>query len=104
MSTEQDILKEIKKAVFSIDAEAEVILFGSRARGDYHEESDWDVLVLVEKEQSDWRFKQELLSAVYETELKYGQIITLVIRNKKFWQELEVTPLFKEIERDGFKL
>ena len=27
-----------------------VILFGSRARGDAREDSDWDVLILVDKE------------------------------------------------------
>ena len=32
-------------------------LYGSRARGDYHENSDWDLLVLLDKpkkEKSDW--------------------------------------------------
>jgi predicted nucleotidyltransferase len=37
------ILKEIKKTVLNVDSEAEVVLFGSRARGDFHDESDWDV-------------------------------------------------------------
>ena len=38
MNDAPTILDEIKKAVVSVDAGAEVILFGSRARGDYHEE------------------------------------------------------------------
>ncbi len=104
MNKEQDILKEIKQSVISIDENAEVILYGSRARGDYHDESDWDVLVLIDNEQSDWRFKQKLMSALYQTELKHRQIITPIIRNKKFWQELQATPLFKEVEKDGVKI
>lgn len=28
-------------------------LYGSRARGDFHEDSDWDLLVLLNKEQRD---------------------------------------------------
>jgi len=30
-----------------------VYLYGSRARGDYHEDSDWDLLVLIDKPQRD---------------------------------------------------
>ena len=32
---------------------AKVILFGSRARGDHHQNSDWDILVIT-KEKIDW--------------------------------------------------
>ena len=34
-----------------------VYLYGSRARGDWHEDSDWDLLVLLDKpqrERTDW--------------------------------------------------
>ena len=38
-------------AVTGIPKGAQVILFGSQARGDAHSNSDWDVLVLLNKEQ-----------------------------------------------------
>ncbi|MDB5191365.1 MAG: polymerase subunit beta [Segetibacter sp.] len=101
MNNKDQILQEIKQAVLSVDPQAEVVLFGSRARGDYREESDWDVLVLVEKEQNDWRHKEKILNAVFGVELKNKQVITPIIRNKVFWDELEVTLLHKEIEKDG---
>ncbi len=104
MNDRQDILKEIKQSVISVDENAEVILFGSRARGDYHDESDWDVLVLIDNEQSDWRFKQKLMSAIYETELKWGQIITPIILNKNFWKNQSSSFLYKEIGKDGIPL
>ena len=37
----------VKEKILEIDKNAEVILFGSRARGDFHEESDWDFLVFL---------------------------------------------------------
>ena len=36
----------IKQNVLEVDNTAEVWMYGSRVRGDAHEESDWDVLVL----------------------------------------------------------
>lgn len=45
-------VKIIKEIITNILLEAgftvsEVILFGSRARGDFLEESDWDILILI---------------------------------------------------------
>ena len=43
------ILEKVKEIVHATDPEAEVILFGSRARGDAMEDSDWDILILTPK-------------------------------------------------------
>ena len=44
--TNSFVVNKVKEIVHRHDKEAEVILFGSRARGDWHEESDWDFLIL----------------------------------------------------------
>ncbi len=56
----QIILEEAKKLGVEID---KIILFGSRARGDYREDSDYDILVVV-KEKIDWRIILRLQSRV----------------------------------------
>ena len=43
-----DRIKDTARAI--MPANAKVILFGSRARGDWHNGSDWDVLVLLDKD------------------------------------------------------
>ena len=45
------ILKTAKKYGIEVD---KIILFGSRARGDYREESDWDILIIT-KGKLDWK-------------------------------------------------
>ncbi|WP_461102555.1 nucleotidyltransferase domain-containing protein [Spirosoma koreense] len=42
--TNEQFLQEVKRSVMAIDPNAEVWLFGSRARGDAREDSDWDFL------------------------------------------------------------
>ncbi len=98
------ILNEIKQAVLEVDSEAEVVLFGSRARGDFHGESDWDVLILVDKPETDFDFKRKIRNTLYNLELKQGTVISSIIRNKKFWHNISVTPLYKEVEKDGIVL
>jgi uncharacterized protein len=41
------VLNRIKTIVKQIDPKADVILYGSRARGDERPDSDWDLLILV---------------------------------------------------------
>jgi len=37
-----ELLRKAKAAVKEVEPEAEIYLFGSRARGDFNLESDWD--------------------------------------------------------------
>lgn len=101
MKIYNDIQGEIKNAVLSVYENAEVILFGSRARGDYKEDSDWDVLVLTKKDEDDFSSKRLIRDALYELELSSGEIITSIIRSKIFWNRLRSTPLYWEVQKDG---
>ncbi len=47
--TDKAMMQRIKQNVLEVDPQAEVWLYGSRARGTANEESDWDVLVLTPK-------------------------------------------------------
>jgi len=51
-----------------------VILYGSRSRGDYKDYSDYDILVIV-KEDFDWRFEREVNNALIDIDLKYDIIL-----------------------------
>jgi predicted nucleotidyltransferase len=49
MSMRRDVLlRKVKQAVGEVEPEAEIILYGSQARGDSNAQSDWDFLVLVD--------------------------------------------------------
>ena len=50
MKDTNTILQLIKSTVKASDPEAKVVLFGSYARGDYNEESDIDLLILLNKD------------------------------------------------------
>ncbi|MCY7421161.1 MAG: nucleotidyltransferase domain-containing protein [Chitinophagaceae bacterium] len=104
MIENNQISKEIKSAVFSIDQRAEVILFGSRAQGDFKNDSDWDVLILVDENEANFMFKKKIRNKLFNLQLEFNQIITGIIRNKNIWKQLEHTPLYREIKRDGIAL
>jgi len=71
----------VKQEVIKIDPQAEVILFGSRARGDFKDDSDWDFLVLLERPLTK-DLRGIILDSLYEVELKYNSVISPIIHSK----------------------
>ena len=103
MIEQQIILNDIKTAVQWIDKSAVVTLFGSRARGDAKDDSDWDVLILTNKKVDKdvrWAFRK----ALFELELKHNVVINSLTRNKKAWDNQVLSPIHKNIKADGITL
>jgi predicted nucleotidyltransferase len=48
MAHREKMLSAVKRRVLEITPRAEIILFGSRSRGDHSEYSDWDFSILTE--------------------------------------------------------
>jgi predicted nucleotidyltransferase len=72
----KDIFNELKKSLqrhFPHDIR-DVILFGSRTVGTASRDSDYDVLIVVNRDY-DWKFKDEVGDIVYGLELKYDILI-----------------------------
>lgn len=83
---------------------SKVLLYGSRARGDNHANSDWDILLLVNKpsiEQEDYK------SIVYPI-TSYGwdinEMIIPIIKTKKEWDEDPYTIFHKNVEQDAITI
>ncbi len=99
----QQLIKRVKKTVRSVDPKARVILFGSRARGNNDSQSDWNFLILV-SETADENIKQQIRSKLIETELEAGQVVSTVIYSQDQWPKYKVTPLYKNISREGLEI
>jgi predicted nucleotidyltransferase len=103
-TSDKQILSQIKKAVLDVDADAELILFGSRARGDYRKSSDWDLLVLTDKT-VDWSVKKILRKPLFKIEEENKIDLNTTIVNKKNWSnKFSNHPLFYEIKKEGIML
>jgi predicted nucleotidyltransferase len=81
---------------------ADVILFGSKARGDFDEESDIDLLVLTSR-RVDWREHDAMIDAVYPMQLERDVFVSLLILPRDEWTggDHTVLPIHREIGRDG---
>ncbi len=104
MDQNQQILLQIKRFIKEVEPESEIILYGSRARGEEKEESDWDILILVPykagiKEEQKFRHK------LFDLELLFGEAISTLVKSKKEWEgKFRVTPLYNNIKQEGINL
>lgn len=104
MESEKEILENIKISVQNIDSEADVVLFGSRARRDHTFDSDWDILILTDNEVN-LDYEQLFREAIFLIEIEYGQAISTFLYSKKDWNSpSSFIPLIDSIKNDGIIL
>jgi uncharacterized protein len=99
----KELIYKVKQSVKSVDPDARVILFGSRARGDNKSSSDWDFLILTSLK-SDESVKRRFRDALIDTELEAEEVISSLIFSKDRWNEYQITPLYKNISQDGVEI
>lgn len=97
-----DLIFKLKNLIFGYDKNAELILFGSRARGDWNEESDWDFLILTDLQVTEM-FKEVLRNKISnEIEIPQDQVVFVLVKNKKDWEEnYAVTNIYESISEEG---
>lgn len=82
----------------------EAYLYGSQARGDQHNGSDWDVLILMDKAnilQDDYNNISYPLSVLG---IELGETINPILYTKQDWQKFSFTPFYKNVTKDAIKL
>jgi uncharacterized protein len=104
MNLSKELVQKIKQTVHQTEPGAEIILFGSFARGDNREDSDIDLLILIDDNMSDSK-SRAILYPLFDLGLQIGEVISPVIRNKKEWElQHQFTSLYYNITREGKKL
>jgi predicted nucleotidyltransferase len=98
----KDLIDKFKNLIYQYDKNAEILLFGSRARGDWHDESDWDFLILTDNEVTE-SFKQEIRNKILdEIEFPLNEAVFVLVKNKIDWEEnYSVTNIYESISEEG---
>jgi predicted nucleotidyltransferase len=94
----------IRTYVNSIDNDAEVILYGSRARGDERNDSDWDILILTDYS-VDMTQERKFRDKLYDLELETGEPFSVFVYSKSDWQTKQrITPFYYNVTHEGLVL
>lgn len=89
-----EIVKALKEIVHHIAPNATAILYGSEARGDARNDSDIDLLILVDKDNLTLKEEQDITYPLYDVEFNTGVMINPMVVTRKKWEELKARSLF----------
>ncbi len=99
---ENAALQELKRRLLGRFPDAELIIYGSKARGDYDKDSDIDLLILVDK-QVNTALEDEIINLAYDVELLHDVVFGLLIESKKIWNSeiSRAMPIHWNVDREG---
>lgn len=77
------------------------VLFGSRARGTARAESDWDVLLLLDKDALSAADYDAVSFPLTMLGWELGKEINPVLYTAREWRGYKGTPFYQNVEREG---
>jgi len=102
--TDNQLLPKIREAVLSVDPDSKVFLFGSRARKEAKEDSDWDLLILIPTKTS-LKNEQRFRHRLFELEVKYGVALSTFVYSETDWHDHHAaTPFYQNITREAVRI
>lgn len=83
----------------------DVILYGSCARGDFEDDSDIDIMVLLDVGQEDiGEARKKIIDVSDQIDLEYVVVLAPVIQSWQLYQQyMEVSGFYQNVRREGIK-
>jgi predicted nucleotidyltransferase len=100
----QQIFQEIQTLKRQILPNEKVILFGSQARGDARPDSDWDLLVLLDKKKKTFEDEDNFTYPFTKLGWNYGIAINPVLYTRTEWNKEKIFPFYKNVMQDGIAI
>lgn len=80
--------------------DASLWLYGSRARGTATEDSDWDLLILLNKDQREAEDFSKYGAPLCDMGFDYDEFVMPQIYTRDEWKRMNFMPFVKNVEQD----
>lgn len=100
-----NIIRQIRETVRNAEPRAQIILYGSEARGDARPDSDIDLLILLDESEITPEREMEIIRLLYRVELMTGVIINPMVLPREKWTNRPFqTPFSINVMNEGIAL
>jgi len=100
----QNVLEAIRNVTNRMKPRVRAILFGSRARNDARKESDWDILLLIDKDKLERDDYDNFSYPLFELGWMLNEQVNPILYTEKEWQKQHFTPFYHTVTTEGIVL
>ena len=98
------IINMIRDTIREAEPTAQIILYGSRARGDAREDSDWDVLAIVDKPRLTLTERSNIQYPIWDKGLDVGEEINVFSYTRRQWEQAPPSLFKYNVMKEGIAL
>lgn len=102
---DKKVLNNIRQLLAqTLPKSATAMLYGSQARGDNHSESDWDILIIMDKDKLQPVDYDTVTYPLTKLGWEICAEINPIMYTKKEWDASRITPFYHNVLRDAIAL
>ncbi|MDR1724430.1 MAG: nucleotidyltransferase domain-containing protein [Tannerella sp.] len=101
----EQILENIRQLKRRLAPDGRLILFGSQARGDATPESDWDLLLLIDKDNANLIEDYNTYGYPFdELGFRFNTPVNTLVYTVKDWEKGKIFPFYKNVMQEGIEI
>jgi len=98
------MIAAIRSKLDEVAPEARAYLFGSRATGKARTDSDWDILILLDKPSITWDDHDRIAYPIAELGWRLNEEINPILFTEEQWQRNSFTPFHHNVARENIEI
>lgn len=94
----------MRKTLDNVEPGTKAFLFGSRARGTAQDDSDWDLLVLLDKQRITHEDQDRIAYPLTELGWETNEVVNPILLTCRYWEEHPYTPFHHNVVNEGIEI